>query len=98
MKHKSLFEKLFQKVNDPITPCANCLCEYCKRNAEKGCEYQSLPDKDFEEKAKRALLQLHEIGGCDAQDSYSKSWDAAITEAIKILEEETGIRIEEVLD
>ena len=45
-------------------------------------------------KAKRILLRLHEAGGCDAQDDYSKGWD----EAIKIVEEETGIRIEEVLD
>ena len=49
-------------------------------------------------KAKRILLRLHEVGGCDAQDDYSKGWDEAITEAIKIVEEETGIRIEEVLD
>ncbi|MCX4340019.1 MAG: hypothetical protein OSJ72_10280 [Lachnospiraceae bacterium] len=49
-------------------------------------------------KAKRILLRLHEAGGCDAQDDYSKGWDEAITEAIKIVEEETGIRIEEVLD
>ena len=49
-------------------------------------------------KAKRILLRLHAAGGCDAQDDYSKGWDEAITEAIKIVEEETGIRIEEVLD
>ena len=35
-------------------------------------------------KAKRILLRLHEAGGCDAQDDYSKGWDEAITEAIKI--------------
>ena len=49
-------------------------------------------------KATRILLRLHEAGGRDAQDDYSKGWDEAITEAIKIVEEETGIRIEEVLD
>lgn len=48
--------------------------------------------------AKRILLRLHEAGGCDAQDDYSKGWDKAITEAIRIVETETGIKIGEVLD
>lgn len=48
--------------------------------------------------ARRILLRLHGAGGCDAQDDYSKGWDAAITEAIGIVESETGIRLEEVLD
>lgn len=52
----------------------------------------------MEEKAKRILLRLHNAGGCGAQDDYSKGWDEAITEAIRIVEEETGTRIEEVLD
>lgn len=47
---------------------------------------------------RRILLRLHGAGGCDAQDDYSKGWDAAITEAIGIVENETGINIEEVLD
>lgn len=49
-------------------------------------------------KVKRILSRLHEAGGCDAQDDYSKGWDEAITEAIRIVEEETGTRIEEVLE
>lgn len=48
--------------------------------------------------AKCILSRLHEAGGCDAQDDYSKGWDEAITEAIRIVEEETGTRIEEVLE
>lgn len=47
---------------------------------------------------KNILLRLHNAGGCDAQDDRSKGWDEAITEAIRIVEEETGTRIEEVLD
>lgn len=52
----------------------------------------------FHPSAKRILLRLHEAGGCDAQDDYSKGWDEAITEAIRIVETETGIKIGEVLD
>lgn len=50
------------------------------------------------EKGKSILLRLHHLGGCDAEDDYSKGWDDAITEAIRVVEEETGIRISEILD
>ena len=52
----------------------------------------------MQEKAKRILLRLHNAGGCGEQDGYVAGWDEAITEAIRIVEEETGTRIEEVLD
>lgn len=52
----------------------------------------------MEETARHILLRLHEAGGCGAQDDYAEGWDEAITEAIRIVEEETGTRIEEVLD
>lgn len=52
----------------------------------------------MQEKLKNTLLRLHNVGGCGAQDDYAKGWDEAITEAIRIVEEETGVRIEEVLD
>lgn len=52
----------------------------------------------MEDKARRILLRLHEAGGCGAQDGYAEGWDEAITEAIRIVEEETGTRIEEVLE
>lgn len=32
------FEQLFEKVRDPVFPCANCLCEYCVNNAEQSLE------------------------------------------------------------
>lgn len=54
--------------------------------------------KGMEEKIKRILSQLHSAGGCGAQDDYSKGWDKAITEAIRIVEKETSIGIGEVLD
>jgi len=63
-----------------------------------GGSLQKWRERVKKKKAKRILLQLHEAGGCDAQDDYSKGWDEAITEAIRIVEKETGIRIEEVLD
>lgn len=54
--------------------------------------------EEVEDRIKRVLFQLHHVGGCGAQDDYSKGWDEAITEAIRIVEKETGIGIEEVLD
>lgn len=69
--------------------------DYCTKEEGEG-EYQILSEN--QEKAKRILLRLHEAGGCSAQDEYDKGWDEAITEAIRIVEEETGTRIEEVLD
>ena len=29
------FDQLFEKVQDPVCLCANCLCEYCVNNAEQ---------------------------------------------------------------
>ena len=46
---------------------------------------------------KNILLRLHQAGGCGATDEYSKGWDDAITEAIRIVEEETGISISGIL-
>lgn len=51
-----------------------------------------------ENKTKEILLEIHNIGGCDATDDYSKGWDAAVTEAIKVVENITGINIEDVLN
>lgn len=32
---KSLFEQIFQKIDNPMTNCVNCLCQYCTHNAEE---------------------------------------------------------------
>lgn len=34
-KPKSLLEKIVGKILNPVTPCANCLCQYCANNAEE---------------------------------------------------------------
>lgn len=31
---KTLLEKIFKKIKDPVLPCANCLCHYCTCNVE----------------------------------------------------------------
>lgn len=31
----TLFERLFEKLRDPVIKCANCLCERCINNVEK---------------------------------------------------------------
>lgn len=41
---------------------------------------------------------MHNAGGCDTEDDYSKGYDDAIMIAIDILLEETGYCIEEILD
>ena len=32
---KSMFELLFEKVDDPVFVCVNCLCKYCANNVEE---------------------------------------------------------------
>lgn len=32
---KTLFERLFVKIHDPVMQCANCLCERCVNNVEE---------------------------------------------------------------
>lgn len=32
---KTLFERLFVKVHDPVIQCTNCLCERCVNNVEE---------------------------------------------------------------
>ena len=46
---------------------------------------------------KRIGRRLHEAGGCDAEDDYSRGYDDAITLALNILLEETGYDIEDVI-
>ena len=46
---------------------------------------------------KRIGRKLHEAGGCDAEDDYSRGYDDAITLALNILLEETGYDIEDVI-
>lgn len=47
--------------------------------------------------AKEILLRLHNTGGCGAKEAYVKGWDEAITEAIRIVEDSSGVSIEEVI-
>ncbi len=47
---------------------------------------------------KRAIRKIHNAGGCDAEDEYSKGYDDAITVALNILLEETGYVLEDALD
>ena len=44
------------------------------------------------------LKILHEIGGCDASDEWSKGFDSAIDTAFKEICKRFGIDTEEVLD
>ena len=46
---------------------------------------------------KRIDRKLHEAGGCDAEDDYSRGYDDAITLALNILLEETGYDIEDII-
>ena len=48
--------------------------------------------------AKRIGKRLHDAGGYNARDGYSRGYDDAITLALDILLEETGYTIEEILD
>ena len=67
------------------------------REKEVKTDIERKADGNVKEKGRCILLKLHEAGGCGAQDEYATGWDEAITEAIRIVEEETGARIEEAL-
>lgn len=47
---------------------------------------------------KRAAYRIHVAGGCDAADSYGEGYDDAITLALDIIMEETGLGISEILE
>lgn len=32
---RTQFEQIFDKIDNPVSPCANCLCQYCTHNAEE---------------------------------------------------------------
>ncbi len=34
-KPRTQFEQLFEKVEDPVMLCVNCLCQYCANNVEE---------------------------------------------------------------
>lgn len=34
-KPQTQFEQIFEKVNEPVMLCANCLCQYCANNVEE---------------------------------------------------------------
>ena len=53
--------------------------------------------KKHEEQALQILRELHKAGGCDAADDFSKGWDEAIGEAIKIVSNITKISIEDAI-
>lgn len=50
------------------------------------------------EQIKKIMLAIHEIGGCDASDDYSKGYDDGITAALSKITEVTGVSIEDVLE
>jgi hypothetical protein len=58
------------------------------------CEDNFIPESSIMKAAKR----IHEAGGCDATDEYSRGYDEAVTLALNILLEETGCVIEGILD
>ena len=50
------------------------------------------------EQIKEIILAIHEIGGCDAKDDYTKGYDDGITAALNKIEEITGISVESVIE
>lgn len=62
---------------------------FCKSKIKRKCSRKVI---------KRISRKLHEAGECDAEDDYSRGYDDAITFALKILLEETGCDIENIID
>ena len=46
---------------------------------------------------KRIVQNIHNAGGAYGFDDYAKGWDDAITEALTIIEQESGVTIDEIL-
>lgn len=42
--------------------------------------------------------RIHELGGCDASESFSRGWDAAIASCEDVFTELAGIGIEDLED
>lgn len=34
-EQRTMFEQLFEKIDNPVMRCANCLCQYCGNNVEE---------------------------------------------------------------
>lgn len=41
---KTLFDKLFKRVKNPVDWCTNCLCRYCTKNVEQPCSRGTLEE------------------------------------------------------
>lgn len=46
----------------------------------------------------KAARKIHEAGGCNATDDYSRGWNEAITFALNTLLDETGYTVEDIID
>lgn len=74
------------------------------RSGHVNCCYKDKDNENFNEDyvlgrlVKRAMKRIHNAGGCDAGDGYSKGYDDAVTAALNILLEETGYSLEDILD
>lgn len=62
-----------------------------------GCKGLAFRNLKIKRVIKRIGRKLHEAGGCDAEDDYSRGYDDAITLALNILLEETGYDIEDII-
>ena len=41
---RTQFEQLFEKVRDPVSLCANCLCEFCVNKVERSLDRVKLEE------------------------------------------------------
>jgi len=49
------------------------------------------------ETLKRIVKRIFDAGGCDGADDYDRGWDMAICEALRIIEDESGVTVSEIL-
>lgn len=89
--------------------CAKTVREWLMKygNRKRNPTFKFVPDEaDVSSKeisisenlVKRAAKRIHDAGGCDAKDDYSRGYDDAVTMALNILLEETGFTMEDILD
>lgn len=56
--------------------------DFVRKLSDKICAIE----KKLENSDQSIYEKIHQLGGCDASDEWSKGWDAAITEVLNLIE------------
>lgn len=80
---QSQFDQLFEKVQDPVCLCANCLCEYCVNNVEQS------RDKVNSEEMQESCFNCDE---CRVYDGDCRKENQRIEECVDFIMSDYGAK------